>query len=182
MASPEPADRSRTSSAHYDPNVQEVPWVFEGVVAGFVGAAAIAIYFFALDLIAGRPLATPNALGAVLASGAVPPPDEPIQLVLIAFYSVVHASLFVIVGLAAARELLTGTRIPGDTPRVRSLVLASFLFLLFELGSFGFAALLAPELREVSGVANVSLANLLAAWLMAAVLRSRGERLGLHPD
>jgi hypothetical protein len=38
----------------------------EGVVAGLIGAATIAIWFFVLDLYNGRPFYTPNVLGAAL--------------------------------------------------------------------------------------------------------------------
>jgi hypothetical protein len=38
----------------------------EGVVAGMIGAATIAIWFFIVDLYNGRPFYTPNVLGAAL--------------------------------------------------------------------------------------------------------------------
>lgn len=40
----------------------------EGARAGVVGALAVAAWFFLVDLIAGQPLATPEALGAALVS------------------------------------------------------------------------------------------------------------------
>ena len=44
----------------------------EGLVAGLIGAATIAVWFFILDLYNGRPFYTPNVLGAALSlSGAV---------------------------------------------------------------------------------------------------------------
>ena len=47
----------------------------EGLVAGLIGAATIAVWFFILDLYNGRPFYTPNVLGAALSlSGAVREP------------------------------------------------------------------------------------------------------------
>ena len=42
--------------------------VREGLIAGFLGATAVAVWFFVVDLIGGRPLFTPNALGVGLLS------------------------------------------------------------------------------------------------------------------
>jgi hypothetical protein len=40
-----------------------------GVVAGLLGAAAVAVWFFVLDVAAGRPFQTPAALGSSLLFG-----------------------------------------------------------------------------------------------------------------
>ncbi len=166
----------------FDPNVEDVPWVTEGILVGVLGATTIAVFFLLLDLAIGRPLATPNALGAALFLGAVRPLHEPVQPVLILGYTLMHGAAFVAVGMVAAFEVLTGTRIPGSTPRVRSLVLASLLFLLFEIGSLAFGAFVLPSVQRVVGVWEVSVANLFAAVVMATFLRARADRFGLHPD
>ena len=41
----------------------------EGIVAGLLGAATIAIWFLILDMIQGRPLYTPTVLGTALFRG-----------------------------------------------------------------------------------------------------------------
>lgn len=41
----------------------------EGIVAGLIGAATIAIWFLILDTIQGRPLYTPTVLGIALFRG-----------------------------------------------------------------------------------------------------------------
>ena len=38
----------------------------EGIVAGLIGAAAVAVWFFVFDLARGRPLLTPGLLGALV--------------------------------------------------------------------------------------------------------------------
>ena len=50
------------------PCAQEHSIVREGLIAGFLGATAVAVWFFVVDLIGGRPLFTPNALGEGLLS------------------------------------------------------------------------------------------------------------------
>ena len=180
MPARQPSNGTPGGSVPFDPPIQDVPWVAEGLVVGLLGALAIAAYFLVLDLAAGRPLSTPNALGSALFLRAVPPPNEAIQFTLIAGYTLLHGATFLVVGLAAARELFTGTRIPGGSPWVRSLVLAGLLFLLFEVGSLVFGAFVEPAVQQVIGVWSLSAANLLAALVMATWLRARGERLGLH--
>ncbi len=182
MPTPGPSAKPQPSAARFDPKVEDVHWAMEGVLSGLLGATTIAGFLLLLDVAAGRPFLTPNALGAVVFTGGVPALDEPMQPGLILGYSVLHTAVFIIVGLVAAFELFTGTRIPGRGPWVRSLVLASLLFLLFEIGSFVFAGLVEPAVQQVVGFWRVSVANLLAAAAMSILLRARGERLGLHPD
>lgn len=181
MRNHRPAAGTPQSSAPFDPAIQDVPWVGEGIFAGLLGALTIAVYFLLLDVAVGRPLSTPNALGAALFIGEIPPPDEPVRFMLVAVYTLLHGATFLVVGLAAAREVFTGTRIPGGTPWLRSLVLAGILFALFEVGSIVFGAFVEPTVRQVIGLWSVSAANLLAALAMATLLRMRGDRYGLHP-
>ena len=42
--------------------------VREGLIAGILGATAVAVWFFVVDLISGRPLFTPRVLGEGLLS------------------------------------------------------------------------------------------------------------------
>src|SRR5437867_3281646 len=45
----------------------------EGLVAGLIGAATIAVWFFILDLLKGRPFYTPSVLGTVVFRGLTNP-------------------------------------------------------------------------------------------------------------
>ena len=50
----------------------------EGIVAGLIGAAVVAVWFFVYDLARGRPFHTPSLLGAFVFYGAdTPAPAEP---------------------------------------------------------------------------------------------------------
>ena len=42
----------------------------EGIVAGLIGAAVVALWFFVFDILRGRPFFTPGALGSALFLGS----------------------------------------------------------------------------------------------------------------
>jgi len=163
------APRAETDTG-VDPGA--VPWVAHGLLAGVVGAAAIALFFLALDVAAGRPLWTPNALGSALFLGVAPPPDAPISAALVGGYTVIHGWVFVSVALIAS-TLLVGARLPGRTPLAHMLVLAAVLFVAFTALFAVFAALLATAPH---GFDRILAANAVAALAMAAVLVALRER------
>src|SRR5688572_16774181 len=86
-----------------------LPYYRWGVAAGLLGAFVVAVYFLALDLAAGRPLATPNALGSALFLGAPFDLARPISLTLIAGYTLVHGGLFLGLALLVS-SLVLGSR------------------------------------------------------------------------
>jgi len=141
------------------------------------GAATVALFFLVVDLIAGRGLWTPFALGAAFFQGAFPPPGAPVSPALVGGYTVVHVWLFLSVGVLAS-FLLTGRRIPGASLLSRSLLLGALLFVAFEVIFVFFARLVATGAIEMLGLGRVAFANLLAALVMAAVLALRSERRG----
>src|SRR5216117_2820931 len=46
------------------------PLLARGLITGLVGAVAVAVWFFVLDVVTGHPLRTPAALGSALLLGA----------------------------------------------------------------------------------------------------------------
>jgi len=85
--------------------------VADGVVAGLIGGAVIAIWFFIFDAVNGRPLWSPALLASALLHGS----GEPVAMTqtawtLVAEYSVVHFLVFALIGaigallIAAAEE------------------------------------------------------------------------------
>ena len=59
-----------TTSPRSDGHAAEVVRLYqEGIIAGTLGAATIALWFLVLDILAGRPLYTPNVLGTALFTG-----------------------------------------------------------------------------------------------------------------
>ena len=67
----------------------------QGIVAGVLGAATIAVWFFLVDVLSGRPLFyTPNVLGTALfrhGAGLDQPQTLAISLEMVLVYTWVHA-------------------------------------------------------------------------------------------
>ena len=136
--------------------------VREGIIAGFLGATAVAVWFFFVDLIGGRPLFTPNVLGEGLLSifGRAPEPEA----VNIIGYTVFHYAAFTLVGMLAVVLVHAGERMPS--------VLAGsmILFVAIELGFYGLVALLQQTVLGNFAWYQILAGNLLAALLMGTYL------------
>lgn len=83
------------------PEREEV--LLQGVIAGLVGYAAVALFFIVVNLIEGRsPFFTPALLGSALFYGLRDPADLIVQPGPVLAYNGVHLVIFLIVGMAAA--------------------------------------------------------------------------------
>jgi hypothetical protein len=129
----------------------------EGVIAGFLGATAVAVWFFVIDLIGGRPLFTPNVLGVGLLSVFGRSPES--EVVNVISYTIFHYAAFTLVGIIAVILVHAGERTAS--------VLAGsmILFVAIELGFYGLVALL-----QESALGNLAWYQILAGNLLAAVL------------
>src|SRR5687767_1210291 len=136
-----------------------------GVIAGVMGATAIAAWFFMVDLVAGQVLFTPTTLGRALFSvlGAVPDSESPIIHVLA--YTLFHYAAFITLGIIAAAMV----RLAGDEPSV--LLGFAILFVAFEVGFYAFVAVLS-HVSPLGQLAwwQVMLGNLIAAVAMGFYL------------
>lgn len=134
----------------------------EGLVAGLIGATAVAAWFFVVDLIGGRPLFTPRTLGEGLLSvfGRSP---EPAAVNVIA-YTIFHYAVFILVGMIAVVLVHAGEKMPS--------VLAGslILFVAIELGFYGLVALLEETVLGNFAWYQILAGNLLAAALMGTYL------------
>jgi hypothetical protein len=74
------------------------PLLSRALMTGLVGAAVVALWFFFIDVMAGVPFKTPFALGAALLFGASNAFDSTPYLAIVAVYTVVHVTAFVIAG------------------------------------------------------------------------------------
>ena len=141
------------------------PVLREGVVAGLIGATTIAVWFFVVDLIAGRPLFTPETLGRSLLSILGPAPAGESTMLYVAAYTLVHYAAFAAVGILAAGALQAARREP-------SLLLGFvILFVAFEVGFHAVVGLL-EETTPLGALAwwQVMAGNLLAATAMGIYL------------
>ncbi len=163
--------RDRWRSVALEPH----PVLREGVVAGVIGASAIAVWFFIVDIIAGHALFTPATLGRAMLTVFGPPfTGDGITVPVIA-YTIVHYAAFIVAGIIAT----LGVRV---TEREPSLVFGFLiLFAAFEVGFYAFVALL-QQASPLGALAwyQVMVGNLLAAatmgiylWRVHPVLRDR---------
>ena len=84
--------------------------VREGIVAGIIGAATVAVWFIIYDMM-GRPLYTPALLGAAILKGVRNPAALHISADVLG-YSVLHGAAFVAFGILAAVLLAITEREP----------------------------------------------------------------------
>lgn len=146
----------------------------EGSVAGVLGAAGVAVWFFLLDITSGTPLATPAMLGRVLFS-VLGIADGMSSVAYIAGYSVVHVAAFVLLGIVLSGVVEASKRVPG--------VLAGLLllFVIMQVGFFGLT-LLFEQSPEWTGLAwyHVTAANLIAAGVMGQYVWRKNPGLALR--
>jgi hypothetical protein len=165
-------------AAHIEEAPSDVTRLYqEGLIAGLVGAATVALWFLIIDVIQGRPLYTPTVLGtALFGRGAgLPVPDAGPDLGMVLMFTWVHGLAFVIVGGIVARLLAVAER--------RSSVGFGILmlFVLFEFGFLAVAMVFAqPVLRALAWPA-ILVANLLAAATMGGYFKLRHPNLSVQP-
>ena len=150
----------------------------EGILAGLVGAATIAMWFLALDSIKGRPFYTPTVLGTALFQGSAglqnPQALAPNFEVVLSF-TWVHVLAFLLIGVGASRLLGLVELDPSFGFGVM------LLFVFFEFGFLLASMVFAePVLRGLT-LPEVLVGNLLAAAAMAAVFWRRHPRLVIRP-
>ena len=149
------------------------PWTRvarEGLFAGLIGAAVVAVWFLLYDLATGVPLRTPALLGAAVLEGVREPGAVTITLPLVAKYTLIHGAAFVLFGWLAAGLLALADREP------RLLFVFVMLLCCFEVFFFALIAVLAEWLLEALAWWTILLANLLAAAGMLGYF-FRGHRV-----
>jgi hypothetical protein len=145
----------------------------EGLVAGLVGAATIALWFLVLDTIAGRPLMTPTVLGAAMfrrGLGLASPETLPVSLELVVLYTWVHALVFCVIGGLAARLLAVAERKPNAGFGIL------LLFVVFEFAFLVATLVFSEPVLQVVTWPSILAGNLLAALAMGVYFWRR------HPD
>lgn len=140
------------------------PVARQGIVAGVIGATAIAVWFFLIDLTSGRPFFTPLSLGrGLIGTFTSFPTDNAVAIV--AAYTGLHYAAFVVVGLLAVVIVNAARREPS--------ILMGFvvLFAAMEVGFYAFVSLLqhATPLGSLAWY-NVMVGNLFALGAMGTYL------------
>jgi hypothetical protein len=144
----------------------------EGVIAGLLGATSVALWFLVVDVAAGRAFHTPAVLGTALL-GVLGPAGAEGTITRVIVYTIFHYGVF-----CAAGILLT---VIAHRAAVDSSILAGFLilFVAFEIGFYGFTALLSQqELLGDLAWYQIGIGNLLAAIAMGTYLWRTHPALG----
>ena len=136
--------------------------VREGVVAGSLGALAVALWFLLVDGIAGRALHTPALLGALVVRSPDPiaASEGPNRLMLAALYTPIHFILFALFGVVVVFLMHGAKKQPS------LLMLALLLFAVFELGFTGLVAILGQTALGDLAWYQVAIGNLIAVLVM----------------
>lgn len=147
----------------------------EGVLAGALGGAVVAVWFLAYDTLRFEPLRTPALLGAAILEGLREPAALAIRVDVVLGYTVLHFGAFALFGVLAAALLVAAEREP------RILLLLFVLFLCFQLFFFGFLQALDEALAGAVLWWSVAIGNLLASVAMVTYFflghRSLGARM-----
>ncbi len=150
------------------------PWtkvVREGVVAGFIGAGIVAVWFLVYDTVTGQPLHTPALLGAAVLQGLRDPDRLHVTTNVVLGYSVLHGTAFILFGILAAVLLAVTEREP-------LLLIGVFvLFTCFEVFFFGVVMAMDEALVESLGWWTIFVGNILAATAMLAFFLSKHRGL-----
>jgi hypothetical protein len=162
--------------------IESMPYLGAAVPVGLVGAAVVAVLIFVLDTLAGHPLGTPSALGAVLFRGETFSLQAPIHPGLVLAYTLIHTATFVAVAAAAVSAEYTLSRQGVSAP----IQLVSGIMGIFVGLQTVFVAL--TTVLEISwigqlGFERIVVANMIAAFSMALAvyLRAVSRRSALVP-
>jgi hypothetical protein len=143
----------------------------DGVLTGVIGAVVVALWFLVLDLVIGRVLFTPAALGSALFLGAESPEAVQVTARTVLSYTFVHVAAFMVVGMAFAALV-------GQAERQTSVLMAVVLLFVVSLTlSMGLMAILASWVLAELTWWGIAIGNLLAAAAMAGFLGMRHPAL-----
>src|SRR5437899_472739 len=146
--------------------------VRNAVVAGLLGAATVALWFFAFDIARRRPFETPALLAAVLLHGASGAELPRITWSLVVQYSVLHVAAFVLFAFVASALIVAAEREAG-------LVIALIIFFAgFEVFFIAVVMFHGPALLAAVSWWSILAGNLLATGVMLTYFFFRHHALG----
>src|SRR3989442_10677018 len=106
---------SHSEGVHHEASRDVTKLYQEGLIAGLVGAATVALWFLLVDTVQGRPLYTPTVLGSALFSrGAGAPWASALpNLEMVLMFTWVHGLTFIVIGGVTAQLLALAERQPN---------------------------------------------------------------------
>jgi len=150
----------------------------QGIIAGVLGAATIAVWFFIVDIVSGHPFYTPNVLGTALfrhGAGLDQPQTLPISLEMVLVYTWVHGLVFCAIGGLVSKLLELAEQ------NVNAGFGILLLFVIFEFGFVGAAFIFAEPILHALTWPLVLIGNLLAAAVMAAYFWRHHASMKISP-
>ena len=165
------------ATASTTPETRTMTLAQEGLIAGLIGAATIAVWFLILDSLSGRPLYTPTVLGSALfRRGAATPLSEVLpDLEMVLMFTWVHGLVFVVIGGIVARLLALAER----NSSLGFGILMLFVF--FECGFVVAAMFFAEPILHALAWPAVLVANMLATAAMGGYFWVRHPTLRVQP-
>ncbi len=143
----------------------------DGVTAGVLGAAGVAVWLLMVDTIAGHPFFTPELLGRGVLRALGRGIEDHGTAYFVVGYTILHVIAFMVVGCVASIVVTATRRAPQFTAAILR------FFAVFETGFYFLA--LALSANDVLGTLSwyqIGAANLVAAALMGTYLLRR------HPE
>ena len=148
----------------------------EGVVAGVIGAAVIAVWFLIVDVLNGQPLYTPTVLGTAFFKGGVVTPERlGVDLETVLMFTWVHGLIFVVIGSMASWLLGIAER----NPQIGFGVL--LFFVMFEFGFVAVCQAFAEPVLHALAWPAVVIGNLIAAAVMAGYFWRHHPNMRIDP-
>ncbi|OGF21705.1 MAG: hypothetical protein A2V63_12875 [Candidatus Eisenbacteria bacterium RBG_19FT_COMBO_70_11] len=145
--------------------------LYQGLVAGVIGYAVVALFFMVVNLVAGRPaLFTADVLGLALFYGVADAGARAIEPGPVLAYNGAHLLVFLLLGLAASWLVFLSER----GPQFWYIGLVIFIFILFHM--FGAFLLVTEPIRAAISSWSILGASLAADLAMAAYF------LATHPQ
>jgi hypothetical protein len=163
----------------FDTSTSDVARLYqEGIIAGVLGAATIALWFLILDTIQGRPLYTPTVLGTALfhhGQGLESPGTLGVSFDMVLVTTWLHFLAFAVIGGAASRLLALAEKRPNVGFGI------ILLFVVFECGFIAAALFFAQPVLHALDWPAILVGNLLAAAVMTAYFWRRHPKLRIEP-
>ena len=132
----------------------------EGVIAGLIGAAVVAVWFLIFDIARGRPFLTPGLLGGAVFYGVDSPQALTPSVGPIIGYTILHGLAFIAFGVVAAAIMTLSEREPA------LFIAFVILFACFEAFFFGLIGAMGQSMRGALVWWAVLVGNLLASVAM----------------
>lgn len=171
--------RAKAAALTLDPSTEQaLPYLETSIPVGLAGAAAVAAIVFALDVAAGQPLATPNALGATIFRGMPFDLATPVEAIHVFSYTLLHSALFIVAATAAVTAEFTLSK-EGISLDAQLLMGTVALFAALQASILSLLLLLEIPVDSDLASGRLVAINAVAAMAMATVVYHRASnRLG----